>query len=131
MCVLGPKDDAWSKGPSTGHDAEGFTTAVLNGRIYLMGGKTGKDAYSNTVKIFDGTTLSDATPMITGRSDAAATIYDKKIYVVGGSTSDSSSGSTNVEVFDGTKWHPAPKMQMAHSLTAAVSFGSKLYIMGA
>mmetsp|Transcript_131083 Transcript_131083/g.261555 ORF Transcript_131083/g.261555 Transcript_131083/m.261555 type:complete len:643 (+) Transcript_131083:121-2049(+) len=133
VCVLDGSTGtpAWSAGTSTGYEAEGFTTAVLDGKIYVLGGSTDKDQYLKTVKVFDGKTWSSAPSMIKGRSNAAAAIYDKKLFLVGGVTSHGPGGSTVVEVFDGKDWHLAPSTQTVHGLVSAASFGSKLFIMGA
>ncbi len=91
----------------------GFGTAVVNGKIYIIGGTDGLN-YLSEVQEYDPTqdTWTRKADMPTPRSPQAVTVWDGKIYIMGGKTN--MSFHLNNEVYDpaSDSWNtlsPVPK----------------------
>ncbi len=93
--VYDPTTDSWSTMASIPTPVEGYASAVLENKLYIIGGGTGTSTPNNAtnlVQIFDPETnqWTNGTPILTGVFHAAACstsglIAPKRIYVVGGS----------------------------------------------
>lgn len=105
-------------------------SAVLNDKIYVIGGWTTQD--SAVVEAYDPVTNTWSTKasMPTPRNNPAAAVVNGKIYAIGGW---SGTANTNVvEVYDPTSntWSSAASLPVAtYGLRAAV-VGGKIYVMG-
>jgi N-acetylneuraminic acid mutarotase len=106
--VFDPATNSWSAPVTTGSFTPRIVRAgaVIDGKIYVMGGRTDSTSDLSTVDIFDPATNSWITPMTTGnytpRSLASACVVNNKIYVIGGATGSSSSTICigTLEVYD-------------------------------
>jgi N-acetylneuraminic acid mutarotase len=104
--VFDPATNTWSAPATTGTftGRGGLSSAVVNGKIYVMGGShSGLANTSNTLEVFDPATNSWSTPVTTGtfspRSYFTSQVVNGKIYTMGG-TNSSGIGVNTFEVFD-------------------------------
>ncbi|MCX6089476.1 MAG: hypothetical protein NTX88_03680 [Candidatus Atribacteria bacterium] len=112
-----------------------FPAVEDNGRIYLLGGTTGKWGYStNSVDVFDPQTgsWSSASPMKEKKSSFVGLAYQGKIYVVGGIREGGEIYLKTVEIYDPetntwSKGNPMPSQR--GWIKGAVANG-KIYILG-
>ena len=85
---------AYAQGVWATESSEGFTprsslgAAVVDGKIYAIGGLIGMNISTGTLEVFDPSTGTWSTPATTGtftpRSGPAAAVVGSKIYVMGG-----------------------------------------------
>jgi N-acetylneuraminic acid mutarotase len=139
--VFDPAANKWSTLVTTGTFTPrgSLASAVLDGKIYVMGGMTGPetpDHMSNKLEIFDPATNSWSTPSTTGtftrRNNLCACVIDGKIYTMGGF--DASNDVNAFEVFDpATNTWSSPKttgmFNPRGAFTAHVIDG-KIYVIG-
>ena len=80
-----PKTNSWRKVASMHLSRSNHGVAVLNGKIYALGGVTGK-LYLRSVECYDPMTNQWKTvaPMINSRSIFNAAVVDGKLYAIGG-----------------------------------------------
>ncbi|XP_071787689.1 kelch-like protein 28 [Asterias amurensis] len=80
-----PKTNSWRKVASMHLSRSNHGVAVLNGKIYALGGVTGK-LYLRSVECYDPMTNQWKTvaPMINTRSIFNAAVVDGKLYAIGG-----------------------------------------------
>jgi N-acetylneuraminic acid mutarotase len=90
--VYDPENDSWSTMASIPNTVYGYSSAVVDGKIYIISGWTNKGTLSDQVQIFDPKTnawsLGAPIPHPVREAAAAATsgvTAPKRIYVVGGS----------------------------------------------
>ena len=118
--VLGPMvDDRWL-----------HATAVLDGKLFIMGGY---NMYSlSSVECLDLETglWSEAAPMSAARDDHGAAVIEGKIFVVGGS--DGYQDLSSVECFDPAtaKWTALTPMNRSRCGHGVVSAQGKLFAVG-
>jgi len=138
--VFDPQSNVWSKPTTTGISTKryGFTSAVINGKIYVIGGK-GKAAdvgYVTTVEVFDPSTNQWAAPVTTGtftaRSQLTSCVINNKIYVFGGG--DSTKVFNTLQVFDPltNSWSTPTTTgtSTARRGTASGVLDGKMYVIG-
>jgi N-acetylneuraminic acid mutarotase len=150
MFIYNPVANTWSKGTDLPvARAEGIS-AVVNDKIYLIGGRirATEDArlfndHIDSVRneVFDPTTKrwSARANAPTARNSAASAVIDGKIYVVGGRkflrNPDRTNRQVNVpnlEVYDPKldRWETRSPMPQAQSGLAATTLNGKLYVFG-
>jgi len=142
--VFDPGTGSWSTPPTNGHcvPRSQHTAAVVNGKIYLIGGiSPDSSKWLTSVQIFDPATNTWSVPQTSGnftaRVNPTSCVINDKIYVFGGRLfniySNDSEGN-NLEVFDPSTnaWttpetigNPLPRS--GH--TASVVNG-KMYVIG-
>ena len=135
--VFDPATDAWSTPKTTGTFTPRcvLSSAVLNGKIYVIGGFDTRQDLS-TFEVFDPKTNVWTTPITTGhfepRGAFQAVVVNGKLYVVGGMQNGRM--PTTVQVFDPVtnRWdsvhaigHFAPRCDHACGV-----LDGKIYIMG-
>ena len=149
MFVYDPATDTWKRGAHMPTRRGEHVAAVVDGRIYVIGGRvpdgSGQDGFSayvdtNLVEMFDPDTrtwkrMADAP---TARNSHAAAVIDGKIYVVGGRQNNISGGgfsATNLptlEVYDPNTdtWETRADMPQAQGGLAAEVLEGRLYAFG-
>ncbi|WP_261378083.1 Kelch repeat-containing protein [Bacillus paralicheniformis] len=79
-------------------------TAVVDGKIYVIGGFGSENIATNTTYVYDPKTneWTQKTDMPTKRAGAAVAVVDHKIYVIGGNTFNTSNyaNTEKVEIYD-------------------------------
>jgi murein DD-endopeptidase MepM/ murein hydrolase activator NlpD len=128
-----PEKDTWTRLSPMTSARVGPSVAVLNGKIYVMGGFDPKQYWSAnpTVEIYDIKTdrWSMGPSMPTGVSWASAVVLDGKIYVLGGVGSHY---YDIMQIFDpSTKgWSYGQSFNGGRYRHAAVAYGGKIYLIG-
>ena len=86
------------------------TSVVYKNRIYVIGGKTNTGSIENSVIWFDNATTSGglywnpAEPLTTPRYDHSSTVFNGKIYVIGGKSEEDESLLNTMEIYNGDYW---------------------------
>jgi N-acetylneuraminic acid mutarotase len=114
------------------HPRRGHATAVLNGKLFIMGGENDYGGRLSSVECLDLETgqRSEMAPMTTPRFEHQAAVLDGKIYVAGGSPVNSM--GTLVESFDAAtnQWTAVAPMNTGRKYHGLVSVQGKLFAVG-
>ena len=110
----------------------GFGTAVVNGKIYVIGGTDGIN-YLNEVQEYDPLldTWTRKADMPTARSGLAVAVWDNKIYAIGGRVHDAI--CNNNEVYDLllNTWSSRTPLPIASdNITSAYAIKGRIYTVG-
>ena len=110
----------------------GFGTAVVNGKIYVIGGTDGIN-YLNEVLEYDPAldSWTRKADMPTARSDLAVTVWDNKIYAIGGSRTINDLKNNN-EAYDpaSNTWSVLAPAPASHLWTTANAVNGRIYLFG-
>jgi N-acetylneuraminic acid mutarotase len=136
FAVYDPSADHWATLLSMKVARDHAYAGVINGRLYLVGGRDRPKYDIATVEEFDPDTgtWTERAPMPTGRSGGNAVVLGGRLYVFGGEGNDASPIGLfdQVEAFDPaanswTRFEPMPLPR--HSLAAA-AVGNRIYLPG-
>jgi N-acetylneuraminic acid mutarotase len=133
--IFDPVDQSWEQGPSLPAPRHDAASAVLNGRIYLIGGKeqTGSSAPAvDLVSFLDLETMQwgELAPLPSPRVGMKGATIDGKIYVAGGNSGGELFSSVDCYDLDADAWTEAAELsapRMSHAVTAA---DNVLYVIG-
>jgi N-acetylneuraminic acid mutarotase len=107
--------------------------AVVNGKLYAVGGRTDSNAAIRSVECFDPSTRqwSGVADMSIARRYHDVAVADGKLYAMGGEDATGSPLSS-VECFDPSteQWSPVAAMSTAQRNVGAAVAGGKLYAVG-
>jgi N-acetylneuraminic acid mutarotase len=126
----------WQTASSIGFTPRyGLTSAVVNGKIYVIGGYG--SSLKNTMEVYDPMTNKWTTPTTTGTFTAryylTSSVVDGKIYVIGGQDGNGKV-SGKLEVFDpATNTWNTPATSGTFTPRAALAScvaGNKIYVLG-
>lgn len=125
--------DSWSTKTNMPTARRHLSVAVVDGKIYAIGGNPDKTGGLKTVEVYDPATDTWTTksPMLTARGGLGVGVVNGKIYAIGGSTSPSSSYNT-VEEYNpasDTWTTKSPMPTRRFGLTVSVVNG-KIYAIG-
>uniref|UniRef100_A0A7S2DQ76 Uncharacterized protein n=1 Tax=Haptolina brevifila TaxID=156173 RepID=A0A7S2DQ76_9EUKA len=132
--VFDPAVQMWKRGPPL-PSARGYHgVAVLNDKLYAIGGWDSATQYAlSTVDRFSAkeNAWASAPAMHTPRNGLAVTAAGGRIYAIGGFNS-SSRAKHSMEFFDplGNFWTHGPRLIVGRAYAGAVAFGNKLYVIG-
>jgi hypothetical protein len=124
--------DAWTIRAPMLTPREGLAVAVVNGKIYAMGGHTSGGGAVATSEVYDPLTNSWAAraSMSAPRAAFAVAVIDNVIYAVGGG--EPSAPLNTLESYDPTSntWTIRSPMPTARAILAAAAVNGKLYVIG-
>jgi len=134
--LVSAAEDSWETMTEMPTARHGLGLAVVNGKIYAIGGYNG--SYLHTNEMYDPITDTWTTkkPMPTPRHGFGIAVYRNKIYVIGGTigSSDSeNSGYTGVtEVYDPSSdtWETKTSMPTPRAGLCASVMNNKIYLIG-
>jgi hypothetical protein len=110
-----------------------LTAAVVDGKLYAMGGNDADGESLSFVERYDPAknAWEAVAPTSTARYDLAAAVVDGKLYVMGGADA-AGTVSSSVERYDPAKnaWEAVTPMSTARRALAAAVVDGKLYVMG-
>ena len=110
----------------------GFGIAVVNGKIYAIGGINGDNQALNTVEEYNPLTneWSSKMSMPTPRTGFAIAVYDNKIYAIGGTVGNGYVG--NNEVYDPVTntWSTKASMPTPRADLSANVVNDNMYLIG-
>jgi len=108
--VYDPETDSWTTKASIPTPVCSYTSAVVNNKIYVIGGSKQYTTYANCNQVYDPETdtWTEAEPIPTGVRFAAAgattgALAPERIYVIGGSTTQFPDGSNLTQIYDPEK----------------------------
>ena len=128
-------NDTWTKMADSPTSRWGPSAIAANGKIYLIGGKSGSIVYS-TVNVYDPVTNSWSTirkNMPTARYELTTCLLKDKIYAIGGWRSSSSGPIYDkVEVFDpiNEEWITKTPIPVKHAMLFSLTYNDKIYVYG-
>ncbi|KON32091.1 hypothetical protein AC478_01365 [miscellaneous Crenarchaeota group-1 archaeon SG8-32-3] len=130
--VVDAAENSWMTKKSMSTVRGGLGVAVVNGKIYAIGGSNDDTQLDITEEYNPATdTWTTKSPMPTARSGFAIAVYQSKIYCIGGTTGDS--GFTGVtEVYDpaSDKWQTKLSMPTPRADLCASVVDGKIYCIG-
>ncbi|ODS41139.1 MAG: hypothetical protein A7315_02135 [Candidatus Altiarchaeales archaeon WOR_SM1_79] len=111
----------------------GLGTALVDGKIYAIGGLRTEIQPLSTVEVYDPTTntWTEKTHMPTARGTFGCAVVDGKIYAIGGGVTGSYNLST-VQMYDPATdtWTRKASMPTPRSCVAASTVNGKIYVIG-
>ena len=142
--VYNTQTDTWIKKRNMLTARYGFTTAVVNGKIYIIGGrvydkKLGKEVTTGLVEVYDPLTnrWEKRAEMPTERGETDAVVVDGKVYVIGGYNWRNvptlpERFVRSIEEYNPKidKWRPLPEMPMFKGGFAAIAVDNEIYTIG-
>ena len=89
-----PTLDAWEAVAPMAEARAAHAAAVLDGKLYAVGGSNDDDGHLSSVERYDPTANAweAVAPMATGRSELVVAVLDGKLYAVGGTKYDEEAG---------------------------------------
>ena len=135
--VVGAAENSWTTKAAMPTARGGLGVAVVNGKIYAIGGLNDKthlavnEEYNPVTDVW-----TTKTSMPTSRSGFGIAVYQNKIYCIGGTTGDSDnfvSGITGaVEVYDPAtdKWETKTPMPTPRADLCTDAVNGKIYCIG-
>ena len=141
--VYDTQTDTWLKKPDMPTLRKSFMTAVVDGKIYLIGGsidgkRLGEEIFTGLVEVYDPLTnrWEKRADMPTARNGVNAAVVDGKIYVLGGQTRSAPGLAerfvTRIEEYNPKtdKWRQLPNMPMFKFWFSTVAVDKEIYTIG-
>ncbi|MDQ7794637.1 MAG: kelch repeat-containing protein [bacterium] len=143
--ILDLATNRWSRGPDMPFAIQGAGVAVLDGKIYIVGGREGAGVGSEQslatarVLVFDPATgkWSECRPMESARTGLQAVAAGNRVIVAGGAKSGASTGSIDCYDPAADRWQGLPGAKSGAAtlrtpVTAhcAAVVGNKIYVFG-
>lgn len=126
--VSASSPDSWASKVSMPTARAFFGVAVVDGKIYAIGGGNGVN------EVYDPATDTWETkkPMPNPRRSFAIATYENKIYVIGGYGNGTNKGTATNEVYDPRTdtWETKSSMPTTRSQLQASVVNGKIYVMG-
>ena len=135
LSVSASQTPRWSVFGSMSARRSSCASAVVDGRLYVLGGISHTGAVLSTVEVFDiatkSATIVGITSMPLARHSHACVAVDQCIYVLGG-TSDDDEPTETAMVYNtrGRSWTMLPDMTFARSGHSAAEYGGTIFVCG-
>ena len=133
ISIVRAQEDTWTNLDPMPTARMGLGTAVVNGKIYAIGGLNSNLDTLNVNEEYDPTTKTwtTKTPMPTPRNRFGITVFENKIYVIGGNTGDYTYTRVT-EVYDPTNdsWETKTSMPTPREAMDANLVDGKIYVIG-
>ena len=133
--IYDPANDTWSEGQPLPTPKQGGTAAVVQGKIYVIGGRTGAGdtgQVTKSVDIYDPqkNSWTSGKDMPEAKTGIQSTAINNKIYVVGGAAR--SNATDSIVVYDPSieAWSKMPPMKQPRTGHCVCSTGKNIYIIG-
>jgi N-acetylneuraminic acid mutarotase len=123
----------WSTGASLPAVRNRYGAALMDGKIYVMGGRGAADAVASTTYIYNiaANTWSTGGALKTARSDHCAAAANGKLYVVGGWTGAYSTlKSVEVSTNNGASWSLTTDIPEERGDVSCAASGNKVFVIG-
>ena len=133
--VFDPTTYAVSTGPAAPSARNSAAGAVIDGKLYVVGGRVVGGGNKVANEVFDPATQSwqTLTPMPNAQGGIAAAALDGKLYVFGGEFFGSGGGGVYEEcwVYDvaSDAWAPVTPMPLPRHGLGAVTIGAEIYVV--
>lgn len=132
--IMQGEGNTWTEMPGMPEPRLGFSTSVVNGKIYVIGGTP--DAFNisaSMVMEYDPDTKiwTRKADMLTPRATHTASVVNGKIYVIGG-TDEKRANLATVEEYDPAmdRWTRKADMPTPRSFLASCVLDDKIYAIG-
>ena len=126
--VFDTTSSTWTRLPNMSYDRQCFECAVLNDRIYAVGGSEDDEDtdVAEVLDVINAGTWMTLPPLSTPRRGFELVALADRIYAVGGD------GLASAEVFDPAEghWRALPPMSTPRFTFGAVTVDNKLYVIG-
>lgn len=132
LLAVGASAQSWSDAAPMETARVGAASAILDGRLYVMGGRDAAGEPLRSVEVFDPATgWSRIGDLLSPRVDAAAAVLDSVIVLVGGRSGENGP-IREAEVFDPAwgRWRPFAGLQVEREGLAVVAQDSVLFVIG-
>ncbi|MBN1784464.1 MAG: hypothetical protein JW815_01850 [Candidatus Bathyarchaeota archaeon] len=132
VVVVKAAENSWTTMEPMPTARSGLGVAVVDGKIYVMGGSNYLDRFSTNEMYNPATNIwTTKTPMPTPRSSFGISVVDNKIYCIGGSTGDWEYTDAN-EVYDPATdtWETKTSMPTPRNGIDANVVNGKIYVIG-
>lgn len=135
-----PATDTWTQLPDAPHTRDHFQAAVVDGDIYVAGGRNSSAATGQTfeltvpeVDVYDIATQQWKTldnPLPTERAGTTSVVYDGHVLVIGGESDTMESAHHQVEALDvnSGEWQTWPRLEQGRHGTQAAVHNNTIYI---
>jgi len=136
VAVYAPERDEWSEVAPLPRPLQYFGTAVIDERIYVVGGDLGGTGATADLLVFDPAvgTWSTRAPMPGGpRWDVGAAVLDGRLWVLGGREGETSRNVDRVEVYDPAtdRWTTSSPMPAPRGLAGGVAaMDRRIFVVG-
>jgi hypothetical protein len=139
--VYDPVNDAWSTKTALPSAVEGYASAVLDNKIYVIGGSKLQAAtgsvVANSNQVYDPQTdqwsLAASLPVASSYAAAAATqgnMAQEAIYYIGGYTGSDYSSQTRIYTAANNSWSSAENMPTARAYLGLAVVNDLIYALG-
>jgi N-acetylneuraminic acid mutarotase len=137
--VYDPATNKWTERAAMPTKRFSLSTAVVNGKIYAIGGRT-FNLYFSSVEVYDPKAdkwtkkfdMPGATHMPGKRSDLSASVVNGKIYVIGGGRVAGDAGLARVDAYDPATdtWTQKTDIPTARVAVSIAVVNGKIYAIG-
>ena len=131
--VYDPATNKWTERAAMPTKRFSLSTAVVNGKIYAIGGRT-FNLYFSSVEVYDpkADKWTKKSHMPGKRSDLSASVVNGKIYVIGGGRVAGDAGLARVDAYDPATdtWTQKTDIPTARVAVSIAVVNGKIYAIG-
>ena len=122
---------SWEDAPPMSTPRTGAAWAVLDGRLYVMGGQSADGGLLGTAEVFTpGTGWAPIEDLRDARAGARAVVLDGAVYLVGGRDDEGASDDVDVYRPDEGDWDSGDGLDAERDGLAAGAVGGQLFVLG-